>query len=60
MLPQQLTVEEFVALLGSGTFPDGSPSGPNMPVKYIEKMSDDDFRAIYAHLEQLGPRPGGK
>jgi mono/diheme cytochrome c family protein len=60
MLPQQLTVEEFVALLRSGTFPDGSPIGPNMPVKYLEKMSDDDYRAIYAHLERLGPQTGGK
>ena len=60
MLPQQLTVEEFVALLRSGTFPDGSPIGPNMPVKYLEKMSDDDYRAIYAHLERLGPQTDGK
>ena len=56
-MPQRLTVEEFVALLRTGTFPGGSPIGPEMPVKYLEKMSDDDFRAIYAHLESLGPLP---
>jgi mono/diheme cytochrome c family protein len=56
-LPQQLTAEEFVALLRTGRFPDGSPIGSEMPVKYLEKMSDDDFRAIYAHLERQGPLP---
>jgi mono/diheme cytochrome c family protein len=54
-MPQRLSAEEFVTLLRSGFFPDGSPIG--MPVKYLEKMSDDDFRAIYAHLESLGPLP---
>lgn len=54
-MPQRLTAEEFVTLLRAGTFPDGSPIG--MPVKYLEKMSDDDFRAIYAHLESIGPLP---
>ncbi|HEU5101864.1 MAG TPA: cytochrome c [Roseiflexaceae bacterium] len=56
-LPQRLTAEEFAALLRTGRFPDGSPIGPDMPVKYLEKMSDDDFRAIYAYLESLGPLP---
>jgi mono/diheme cytochrome c family protein len=56
-LPQRLTAEEFVDLLRTGVFPDGSPIAPDMPVKYLEKMSDDDFRAIYAHLEGLGPLP---
>jgi hypothetical protein len=28
-----------------------------MPVKYLEKMSDDDFRALYAYLESLGSLP---
>jgi mono/diheme cytochrome c family protein len=59
-MPQRLTVEEFVALLRTGTFPDGTPIGPGMPVKYLEKMSDDDFRAIYAHLESGGPLPDNK
>jgi hypothetical protein len=49
-----------VALLRTGFFPDSTPIGPNMPIKYLEKMSEDDFRAIYAHLQQLGPQPGSK
>jgi mono/diheme cytochrome c family protein len=57
-LPQRLTAEELVALLRTGEFPDGSPIG--MPVKYLEKMSDDDFRAIYAHLENQGPLPNNQ
>jgi mono/diheme cytochrome c family protein len=57
-MPQRLRVEEFVALLRTGRFPDGSPIG--MPVKYLEKMSDDDFRAIYAHLDSQGPLPDNK
>ena len=59
-MPQRLTVEEFVALLRTGTFPDGSPIGPEMPVKYLEQMSDDDFRAIYAHLESIGALPDNR
>jgi cytochrome c553 len=59
-LPQRLTAEEFVALLRTGSFPDGTLIGPDMPIKYLEKMSDDDFRAIYAHLEQLGPLPDNR
>jgi mono/diheme cytochrome c family protein len=56
-MPQRLTAEEFVALLRNGVFPDGTPISADMPVKYLEKMSDDDFRAIYAHLQSLGPLP---
>jgi len=55
-----IETEEFVALLRTGRFPDGSPIGPNMPVKYLEKMSDDDFRAIYAYLQSLDPLPDNK
>lgn len=56
-LPQRLTAEEFVTLLRTGFFPDGSPISSNMPVSYLEKLSDADFRAIYAHLERLGSLP---
>jgi mono/diheme cytochrome c family protein len=59
-LPQRLTPEEFVALLRRGVFPDGTPIGADMPVKYLEKMSDDDFRAIYAHLQRQGPLPDNR
>lgn len=59
-LSQRLTAEEFVVLLRTGTFPDGSPIGEGMPVKYLEKMSDDDFRAIYAHIQSAGPLPDNK
>lgn len=56
-LPQRLTDADFVTLLRTGRFPDGRMIGADMPIKYLEKMSDDDFRAIYAHLEQGGPLP---
>ena len=59
-IPERLVVEQFVALLRTGRFPDGSPIGANMPVKYLVTMSDDDFRAIYAHLASLGPLPDNK
>jgi mono/diheme cytochrome c family protein len=59
-IPQWVTADEFVTLLRTGRFPDGRLIGPNMPIKYLEKMSDDDIRAIYAYLEQGGVLPDNK
>lgn len=47
-------------LLRTGRFPDGHLIGSDMPIKYLEKMSDDDFRAIYAYLKQGGVLPDNK
>jgi hypothetical protein len=49
-----------VRLLRTGRFPDGHLIGSDMPIKYLEKMSDDDFRAIYAYLKQGGVLPDNK
>ncbi len=59
-IPQWVTADEFVTLLRTGRFPDGRLIGPNMPIKYLEKMSDDDIRAIYAYLRQGGVLPDNK
>jgi hypothetical protein len=55
-----VTADEFVTLLRTGRFPDGHMIGPDMPIKYLEKMSDDDIRAIYAYLNQGGVLPDNK
>lgn len=59
-IPQRMAADAFVTLLRTGRFPDGSMIGPNMPIKYLEKMSDDDMRAIYAHLKQGGVLPDNR
>lgn len=59
-IPQRVTADEFVTLLRTGRFPDGHMIGPDMPIKYLEKMSDDDIRAIYAYLNQGGVLPDNK
>lgn len=59
-IPQRVSADEFVTLLRTGRFPDGHMIGPNMPIQYLEKMSDDDFRAIYAHLKQGGVLPNNR
>jgi mono/diheme cytochrome c family protein len=56
-LPQRLTAEQLVTLLRTGTYSDGRTLSEEMPWRDLEKLSDDDFRAIYAHLESLEPLP---
>ena len=55
-LPQLLTVDAFIALLRTGTYSDGQRLSTEMPWQGLAGLSDDDLRAIYAHLEQVGPQ----
>ena len=59
-LPQRLSEEQFVVLLRTGTYPDGSTLGEQMPWKDLEQLSDDDFRALYAYLASQPPLPDNK
>jgi mono/diheme cytochrome c family protein len=54
---KRLTADEFVTLLRTGTYPDGTMLSEEMPWPEFEKLSDDDFRAMYAHLESLEDLP---
>lgn len=55
-LPQRLTVDAFIALLRTGTYSNGQRLSTEMPWQGLVGLSDDDLRAIYAHLEQIGPQ----
>jgi mono/diheme cytochrome c family protein len=54
---QRLTEEQFVTLLRTGAYPDGHALSEDMPWQEFEKLSDDDFRALYAYLASLDPLP---
>ena len=56
-LPQRMSMEQFVALMRTGSYEDGRTLGDGMPWKDLESYSDDDFRAIYAYLASLEPLP---
>jgi mono/diheme cytochrome c family protein len=58
MLPYA-SVEQFVAMLRTGKRPDGSVVSPVMPFQALKEMNDADARALYLHLKQLAPVPGG-
>lgn len=45
---------DFVKTLRTGVKPDGTPMSDAMPWKDLEKLSDEDFRAIYLYLKTLG------
>lgn len=57
---QRLSEEQFVTLLRNGMYPNGHVLSEDMPWKEFEKLSDDDFRAIYAHLANLEPLPDNR
>lgn len=54
---QRLTEDQCVTLLRTGTYPDGEKLSEDMPWQEFEKLSDDDFRALYKHLTSLPPLP---
>ena len=41
---------DFIKTLRTGVTPEGKALSKDMPWKEYEKLSDDDFRAIFAHL----------
>ncbi len=59
-LPQRMSAEQFVALLRTGQYPDGRTLSENMPWQDLASFSDDDLRAIYAHLADLEPLPDNR
>lgn len=50
----QVSEADFVKTLRTGVKPDGTPLSADMPWKDLEKLSDDDFRAIYIYLKSRG------
>ena len=57
---KRLTMDQFVTLLRTGHYPDGSMLSEEMPWQDFEKLSDDDFRAMYAYFANLDDLPGNK
>lgn len=55
----QWSEQDFVTALREGKRPDGSVIDPFMPVKYTAQMTDDELRALYAHLRTVPPRETG-
>ncbi|MES2323397.1 MAG: c-type cytochrome [Pseudomonadota bacterium] len=51
--------QAFMAMLRSGTRPDGTPISQVMPFGSLKQMSDTDMRALHAYLRTLPPRPSG-
>lgn len=54
---KRLTMEQFVTLLRTGHYPDGTLLSEEMPWRDLEKLSDDDFRAMYAYFESAEDLP---
>jgi mono/diheme cytochrome c family protein len=50
---QRTSEEEFVQTLRTGIRPDGSALSDAMPWRDLDKLSDDDFGAIYLYLRTL-------
>lgn len=50
---------DFVKALRTGVKPDGTMLSDEMPWKDLEKLSDDDFKALYAYLSSLEPQSDG-
>lgn len=53
-MPQK--VDAFIVLLRTGTYANGRRLTTAIPWQGLAGLSDDDLRAIYAHLEQIGPQ----
>ncbi|MDR7269520.1 mono/diheme cytochrome c family protein [Pelomonas saccharophila] len=51
-------VDAFVAMMRSGTRPDGSPIAV-MPFQSLAQMNDVDLRGLHAFLQSLPPRAQG-
>lgn len=47
--------EDFLRTLRTGVNPSGRVLNPFMPWRQIQRMTDDDLRAIYRYLRTLGP-----
>ncbi|HEX6708565.1 MAG TPA: cytochrome c [Albitalea sp.] len=47
--------DQFIAMLHTGKRPDGSPVSSVMPFTSLRELSDNDAKALYAHLKQLAP-----
>ena len=49
--------EEIAAMITKGRRSDGSAMMPPMPYEYLDKMTDDDLKAIILYLRKLPPLP---
>ncbi|WP_280150817.1 cytochrome c [Piscinibacter sp. XHJ-5] len=53
------SADQFVAMLRTGKRPDGSEVSSVMPFTSLRELSDNDAKALYAHLKQLAPVAAG-
>jgi cytochrome c553 len=51
---KQHTEADFVKTIRTGVTPEGRALSENMPWGIYQKFSDDDLRALYAHISVLG------
>lgn len=55
-LKDRYSEADFVKTLRTGVKPDGKALSEEMPWKDLEKLSDDDFKALYAYISSLEVR----
>lgn len=53
------SADAFVAMLRTARRPDGSEVSKVMPFTSLKELSDNDAKALYAHLKALSPVPFG-
>jgi hypothetical protein len=51
---------DFLRAMHDGLRPDGTKIDETMPWRVYGKMSDPEFKAVWAFLETLPPTPKGK
>jgi cytochrome c553 len=56
---ERYTEADFIKALRTGVKPDGTMLSEEMPWKDLEKLSNDDFRALYAYLSSLEAQADG-
>ena len=54
------TEEDFKTALRTGRRPNGSQLNPFMPWQATAKMTDDEIRALWLHLQTLPARQTGE
>ncbi|HEY4997913.1 MAG TPA: cytochrome c, partial [Usitatibacter sp.] len=55
-MPRYDSAEKFVAMMRTGTRPDGSAVSKVMPFMSLRNLNDTDLDALYAYLKTLAPR----
>ena len=60
VMPRYDTAEKFVAMMRTGTRPDGTAVDKAMPFMTLRNINDVDLNALYAYLNTLPPRRLGE